>query len=263
MIRQELKLAIFNRRTLLGIVIILICLLGISVPEWIISKDWGTEYRQSALQQSISGIFFGGVMLLLPFCSSLSYATMQVDELDTSIMRWKLIRSSTRRYGVSKIAATATSSGITVAVAFALHSILWNTIALPCDPIAYPYHEIVFSDTCLYRTWYSTCYGVPMYISIMFGLFICASVWGTVALAISIWLPDHLLTLIIPSCIYYLLSANILNSLLGWRLPHPATLYNDGLTLVDAIQSLIEYLIIFVSACIIYMIGIKRRAQHA
>lgn len=261
--QQEIKSALFNKRTLLGMLIMLVCLFGVSIPEWLLSYNWGAEYRQSALQQSISGIFFGGVMLLLPFCASVSNATTQIDELQTSVLRWKLLRSSTLRYGFSKILGTTISGGVAISCAFLLHSLIWNIIALPCDPIAHPYHEIIFADDCLYRNWYSTLYGAPMYLSMTFGLFICGAVWANVAQAIAIWVPDRMLSLAIPACIYYLLSANIFQHLFGWKLPHPATLYNDALTLLELKSSLFEYAVIFCIACFIYFIGLKRRAQHA
>ena len=235
----------------------LICLFGMSIPEWVISVDWGDEFRQSALQQSIIGIFFGGVMLLLPFCACVPYATHQVEEIRTSVMHWKLIRGSVRRYATEKIIATALSGGTVVAMAFVIHAMIWNFIAYPCDIIAHPYHEIGFSPTSVYAAWYSTFYGLPMYLSMAIGIFICGAVWATVALAISVWVPDKLLTITIPACLYYLLSASIFRQLFGWNLPHPATLYNDALTWHDAALSLIEYCVILLIACVAYTVGLK------
>ncbi len=258
---QEIKNSIFGRYFWTAFIVMLICLLGLSVPEWICSATWDIEYRQSALQQSISGIFFGGVMLILPFCAALPYSLNQVDELRTSTMSWKLIRASVNRYATWKILATTVSGGVAIALAFIIHSLVWNIIALPCDPTAHPYHAIAFASNSLYVTWYSTLYGLPMYTSISVGLFISGAEWATVALAVAIWIPDRLLTVTIPTCIYYLLSANVLQHLFGWEIPHPATLFNDALTKADALNALIEDFVIFVIACIIYRMGLKRRAQ--
>ena len=201
-------------------------------------------------------------MLLMPFCACIPYATNQVEEIRTSVMQWKLVRSSIKRYAADKILATAISGGVVVALAFALHAIIWNFIAYPCDIVAHPYHEIGFSPDCLYATWYSTLYGLPMYLSMTLGIFISGAVWAVVALAISVWVPDKLLTITIPVCIYYLLSGNIFRHLFGWNLPHPATLYNDALTWHSALMSLLEYIVIFLIACVTYGVGIKRRAQN-
>ena len=261
--KQEIKNAILGKRFWGACALMMVCLLGLSVPEWISSISWGSEYRQSALQQSISGAFFGGVMLLLPFCACLPYAVNQVDELCSSVANWKLIRSSTKKYAMNKIIAAGMSGGASIILAFILHSVVWNIIALPCDPGMYPYHQISFHPDSLYAIWYQIMYGLPMYLSIATGMFISGFVWAVVALSVSVWVPDRLLTITIPTCIYYLISANILQPILGWQLPHPATLYNDALTVESALESIFEYFIIFTLASIIYMHGLKRREQDA
>lgn len=261
--KQEIKNAIKGKCFWGAFAIMLLCLLGLSVPEWICSVDWGSQYRQSALQQSVSGVFLGGVMLLLPFCACLPYATNQVDELRSSVMQWKLIRSSIKKYALSKIISTSISGGTAIAFAFILHSLVWNFIAQPCNPTVNPYHEILFSPRSLYATWYSTLYGLPMYASLAVGMFIAGAAWATVALAISVWIPDRLLTVTIPTCICYLLAANVLQSVFGLYLPHPAVLYNDALTAVDALYALLEYVSIFIIATGVYIIGLKRRGQDA
>lgn len=260
--KEELKSSFLNINFLLGFLFMLICFFGMSIPEWLSSAEWGAEFRQSALQQSIIGIFFGGVMLLMPFCACIPYAPHQVDEMRTSVMEWKLLRSSIPQYAIGKITATALSGGAVVTLAFAFHAIVWNIIALPCDPVAYPYHEISFSPNCLYTKWYSILYGLPMYLSITAGIFLSGATWAVIALSVSIWVPDKLLTVAIPACMYYLLSASIFNRLFGWNLPHPATLYNDALTIQGAIESLTEYVVMFIIACAVYMVGLKRRAQN-
>ncbi len=260
--REELKSAFLNFNFVMGFLVMLICFLGMSIPEWVVSAAWGSEYRQSALQQSIVGIFFGGVMLLMPFCACIPYATRQVEELRTSVMTWKLLRSSLSKYATGKIMASALSGGAAVAAAFIIHALIWNLVALPCDPVAHPYHEISFDPNSLYAEWYAICYGLPMYLSITIGIFISGSTWAVIALAVSVWVPDKLLTVAIPACIYYLLSASILNHLFGWNLPHPATLYNDALTVQQAIQSFTEYVLLFIFACVLYRLGLRRRAQN-
>lgn len=257
--KHEIKDAIIGKPFLGSCAIILICLLGISVPEWISSIGWGAEYRQSALQQSIGGIFFGGIMLLLPCCSCLPYATSQIDEVNSSVMRLKLLRSSFAEYAIKKIIAVAISGGAAVTVPFILHSLVWNIIALPCDPTIYPYHTIAFYEQSLYCEWYSYLYGLPMYISIALGLFVSGACWASVSLAVAIWIPDKLMAIAIPTCICYLLSADIFNVFLGISLPHPSTLYNDALTADAALKSLIEYGTIFATAVFLYLVGLKRR----
>lgn len=256
---QEMRNNIINKRFVLGVLLMMICFCGMSIPEWAVSADWGAEFRPSALQQSVIGIFFGGSMLLLPFCAALSCAPDQVNEIKSSIMKWKLLRSSLCSYSFRKVTSAFFTGGLTVATAFVIHAVIWNIIALPCDPFVHPYHEISFGEDCLYSTWYSICYGLPMYATITAGIFICAGTWSVVALGFAVWIPDRLLSITIPACVYYLLSASIFRTLLGWQLPHPATLYNDALTLESAIYSLLEYGIILMIAIGIYVAGLRRQ----
>lgn len=96
--KEELKSAFFSKRFLLAFGLMLSCFLGYSLPTWIFSADWGDEFREGALQLSVGGIFFGGSMLLLPFCAGVTYAISQVDEVRTSFLEWKAIRCSTQTY---------------------------------------------------------------------------------------------------------------------------------------------------------------------
>lgn len=257
--REELHFSFFNRRFLLAFILMFVCFCGMSVPEWIVSGDWGAEFRPSALQQSLIGVFFGGSMLLLPFVASFTCAPAQVDEIKSSVFQWKIVRSSLSRYAIRKIISAFLVGGTVVTLAFVTHACIWNCIAYPCDPIAHPYHEIGFMPECPYSKWYAICYGLPMYISIAGGIFFCAGTWAIVALCIAVWIPDRLLAVTIPACIYYLLSASVFRTLFGWELPHPATLYNDMITKESAVSSLCEYFIILFIAITIYIIGLRRK----
>lgn len=220
------------------------------------------HYWQSALQLSIGSIFFGGVMLLLPFLASVPYATSQADEIRTSFLQWKVMRSSIRKYAAQKITVNALSGASAMALAFWLHALIMNIVALPCDPQTYSGHELFFADGCFYNTWYSTLYGLPMYLSMGLGIAFCSAVWATVALAISVWIPDKLLIISVPSCLYYLWSSHLFKALFGLNLGHPADLYNDALTWPIALRAFIVYGVCLIAAIMIYVIGLKRRAQH-
>lgn len=91
--RQELKLAFSGRNWRLAFGIMLACFFGMS--EWVVSVDWGDEFRASALHLSIMGIFFGGAMLLMPFCACLPYVTSQVDDILYGFLDLKLTRPIT------------------------------------------------------------------------------------------------------------------------------------------------------------------------
>ena len=240
--KEELKSAFFSKRFLLAFGLMLSCFLGYSLPTWIFSADWGDEFREGALQLSVGGIFFGGSMLLLPFCAGVTYAISQVDEVRTSFLEWKAIRCSTQTYARNKIIATMLSAAAATGLAFALHALVWNFIAYPYDLVAHPYQEIPFSAKCIYSQWTDIFYAFPIY------------AWMTFGIA---------LTIIVPVCIYYLWSCRIFYHLFGINTPHPGALYNDALTVERVWQSLLMYAILLVISIFVYVKGLKRRIQDA
>lgn len=260
--KEEIKAAFFSKRFLLAFGLMMTCFLGYSLPSWIFSADWGDEFREGALQLSVGGIFFGSSMLLLPFCASVPYAISQVDEIRTSFLEWKVLRGSIRRYSFNKIVATMLSAAVATSMAFALHALVWNFIAYPYDLVTHPYQEIPFSANCIYSNWTNIFYGFPIYLSMTLGIAFCAAIWSVTALAVSVWVPDKLLTIIIPVCIYHLWSCRIFYHLFGINTPHPGALYNDALTVQRVWQSFVMYGILFIISLLVYVLGLKRRTQN-
>ncbi|MGM9600150.1 MAG: hypothetical protein ACI3W5_01015 [Faecousia sp.] len=240
-------------------------LMGYSLAYWVgasLAGEW-MEYRESALQLSLGGIFFGGFMLLHPFCASLAHSTSQIDDARSGMMQWCAIRGTVLKYVRIKVVTCMISAAVAASSAFILHAILWNIIAIPVNPMMYPNHTIYFSNECVFLEWYTVCYGLPVYIEMMLGIAFTASVWAVVALAISIWIPDKLLTVTIPSFLYYLWNADIVFYFTGVKTPHPAILFNDGLTVEKAMISVASYLIVLALALGGYYAGCQRRCQNA
>lgn len=263
--REEFTRAIKSSQAWVAFVVCFITLMGYSLAYWIgaiLVGEW-IEYRESALHLSVGGIFFGGFMLLLPFCAALAYSTSQVDDMCSGMMRWEALRSSVFEYVRSKASTSMLVAAITASGAFALHAIFWNIIALPIDPTSYPNHTIYFSDECIFNGWYVICHGLPVYIEMTIGIAFTASVWAVVALAIAVWIPDKLLTVTIPSFIYYLWDVNVIYYFTGVKLPNPAILFNDGLTVEKAIVSIISYLVVLGVSLIAYYIGCQRKCKNA
>lgn len=261
--KEELKSAFFSWRFVLAFGLMLTCFLGYSLPTWIFSADWGDEFREGALQLSIGGIFFGGSMLLLPFCSSVPHAISQVDEIRTSFLDWKVFRSSINTYAIQKIIATIASAAAATGLAFALHALVWNFIAYPYDLVAHPYQKVPFSANCIYSQWTDVFYAFPIYAWMTGGIALCAAVWSATALAVSVWVPDKLLTIVIPACINYLWSCRIFYHLFGIDTPFPGALYNDALTVERVWQSLIMYGLLLLISIAVYLLGLRRRVQRA
>ena len=261
--KEELKSAFLNARFLLAFLLILSCFLGYSLPTWFALLDGGEEFREGALQLSVGGIFYGGAMLLLPFYAGTPHVPSQVDEIRTSFLSWKVFRSSVGRYARNKIIATMASSAAAAGLAFALHALAWNFIAFPYDVVAHPYQEIPFGSRCIFSAWADICYALPIYIWITVGIAFCASIWAVTGLAIAVWLPDKLLSIVIPVCIYNLWQHRIFYYVFGVRLPQPGALYNDALTVDWVWQSLVLYTLLFGVSVTAYVRGLRRRAQNA
>ncbi len=263
--REELRRAIKSPQGWIAFAVCLATLMGYSLAYWIgaiLADEW-IEYRESALHLSVGGIFFGGFMLLLPFCAALAHSTSQVDDICSGIMRWEAIRGSVFKYVKSKVRSSMLVAAVAASSAFALHAILWNVIALPNDPVIYPNHTIYFSENCVFYEWYTVYHGLPMYIEMTVGIAFTSSIWAVVALAIAVWIPDKLLTVTIPSFLYYLWDVNVVYYFTGIKMPNPAILFNDGLTLEKAIISIISYLVVLGVSLIAYYIGCQRRCRNA
>ena len=263
--KQECKQAIHSPQAWAAFFVSFLTPMGYSLFVWIgylmIDEFW--EWRESALHLSLGGIYFGGFMLLLPFCASLAHSTSQVDDMRTEMMRWQVIRGGLFKYMRSKAATSMSVAAMATASAFVVHAILWNCIALPNDPAVYPQHEMYFSEGCIFAGCYTICHGLPMYIEVALGIAFTAGIWALVGLAIAVWIPDKLLTVTIPSFIYYLWSADAPRYLIGISPPHPASLFNDGLTVKKAVMTLIVYLGIGVISLLIYGAGCRKRCQNA
>ncbi len=260
---EELKRAFRAPQAWASFIVCLVTLMGYSLTSWIGSAEEWLEYRESALHLSIGGIFFGSFMLLLPFCAALAHSTSQVDDMESSMMQWQALRGSVFKCVRIKVGTSMIAAAVVASSAFVLHAILWNLIALPNDPFTYPNHIIYFSKDCIFYHSYTICHGLPVYIEMTLGIAFTASIWAVVALAISVWVPDKLLTVAIPSFLYYLWNADVIFFFTGIRTPHPATLFNDGLTWEKAIISIISYLVVLAISLVSYYIGCQRRCRNA
>lgn len=60
------------------------------------------------------------------------------------------------------------------------------------------YQEVPFGDRCIYAQWTDIFYAFPIYAWMTGGIALCAAVWSVTALAVSVWVPDKLLAIVIP-----------------------------------------------------------------
>lgn len=221
------------------------------------------KYRESALALSLGSIFFGGAILLQPFCSPMAHAVSQVDDLRSGFMPWCVLRGSVRDYVFRKATTSFLAAATAIGGAFVLHAIVWNMVALPYDPVAYPEHAIGFASGSLFFAWAKIAYALPIYVEVTLGLAFTAGVWSVVSLAVSVWVPDRLLAVTIPACIYQLWSGSLTYYLFGFRLISPSTLFNDGQTPERIQDALIAYSVILLVSLLVYHAGVKRRSCYA
>ena len=145
---EELKKAFRARQFWVSFGTFFVVMLGYSLASWLgsISSGEYIEYRESALHMALGGVYFGGFMLMFPFCVAFCYATGQVDEMRSGMMQWRAFRSSIWAYVKLKIGAGMIVAVCATCTAFVLHAILWYNIALPIEPEVYPNHAIYFSE---------------------------------------------------------------------------------------------------------------------
>ena len=261
--RKELIRAFKSPLFFLSAFIFFISFQGYSIPVFLSFLSEPAEYRESALALSLGGIFFGSAILLLPFCSPMAHSVSQVDDLRSGIMQWSALRSSVGSYVHSKAVSTFMAAAVSMGGAFAIHALMWNLLAIPYAPIAYPAHELPFSEETLFYGWSRFACALPVYIHISLGFALTSGVWSITALAAAVWVPDKLLAVTIPACIYQLWSGGLSYHLFGVRLISPATLFNDGQTPDRVKQALTAYGLLLAISLIVYYAGVKRRACHA
>lgn len=260
--KREITRAICAKRFVIAMCMMLLCFLLFSVSTWINQSNWLPEERSSAFMQAIGPIFFGGISLLFPFCAALPYSLNQVDDIETASIYLQGIRCSIKRYAFCKMVSAAVSGGLATALAFILHALLWNIIALPSSPATNPCHEVGFAQGVLYADWYGVAYGLPAYLYWSVAIFICGGLWAVIGLATAAWIPDRIVTMTVPVGIYYLWTYGLLYYAFGWRIPNPSALYNDGLTMTKLLNALLTDAVVLLLAGIVYYIGIRRRFRH-
>lgn len=265
--RGELKRAFSSAGFWAAMIVMFLCLQGFALPVHL-GQTFGPRAesvanRQSALALTLGGIFFGGVIMLLPFCASIAYAGNQVDDIRSDFMPWCLLRSSVKKYAARKVIAAFLSAFTAFFVAFIVHAVLWHFVGIPYDPIQYPHQEIPFWPESYFSIWANIGYGWPIILDIAIGMAFSAGCWSVAALAVSIWIPDKLLVCIIPACIERLWRTHLLYYLFGIWLPTPDTLFNDAQTVAGNMQCIIVYAVMSAIAVLVYYVGLKRRAQHA
>lgn len=237
------------------------CFLLVSVPTWIeVDLPNRPEWRSPALVMAVTPVWFGGFILLLPFCSAMACVPAQIHDLQSSFAHWQVIRSSIRQYVMQKATAGMLGGFLVCALPFWLHALLWQIIALPIDPITYPEHVQYLNG--LFGQWYALAYGLPMFAWIGVGAGLCGSMMALAGLAAAAWIPDQLIAVTLPVAVYFFWSYDMTNVLLGINLPRPSGLYNAYVTWEKTIQCLLMNSAVSLLSVLLFAFGIQRRLRH-
>lgn len=256
----EIKYIITRKRFWGSCLVLLFCLSGYAIFDWILLSHYPINSRPSALEQTIGGIFFGGVSIILPLCVSFPIGLYQVEEEATSFTDLKLIRSSLFKYINQKIISSFICGAILICISFSTHALFWNIVATPCDTNKYPERAIMFSPDCLYYVWQPFFYSLPIYISILLGMSFCGGVWAIVSETAAILFHDRILVISIPFCLFYLWHSGLPSLLFNNpSFPHPADLFNDAITWQSILASIFVYIFIIFVCILLNIFTIKRR----
>ncbi len=259
--REELKNAFRRPHVYIGTAGFLLCLLGTSLPMWITRCIDGDRQYMSAMGQSFTPLFFGGAILIIPFCAALAYAILQVEEIRTGFLLPRAMRGTLKQYALTKLTAAALCGAVALGGACLLHSLLWHVLAGPYDIAVRPDVEVLFIPGTVYDTLARLPYAWPAYLHAAVGLAITGALWSVIALAVAPWMPDTQLVVVLPVVLYYVWKSGFSFLLFqkGWMLPDFTGLYNNDIFWKDYWIALGFHLLLLVGAGGLYFAGIKRR----
>ena len=212
---------------LLSFSVMFLCYFSASIELWRESAILNVSERPSALIFALEAILFGGVVNLLPFCACLPIIFDGPDPTSVN-----------RKHGIG---FNFCLGGIAVTVPFVFHTLIWNLIAVPVNPLQFESHQLQMRG--LIGTLYGTAYGIPLYAIFSAGMFLCGGTMALICLASYARTKDPSFSFVLPALTYF-----------GWlklaldcdwlRLPTPVDLFNEGLTIHSAFSSFIIYLFI-------------------
>lgn len=260
---SELKFAFKRPQIYIGLLGMFICLLSSSLPIWLTRVAQGDKEFMSAMDLSFTPIFFGGTILLMPFCAAISYASTQADEIKTGFIFPRIIRGSLNRYAVTKIFVAALSGAFALGTACLLHMVFWHIVAGPYDIQARPEIEVFFTDGTIYSTLCSYPYAWPAFAHAIAGFALTGAFWSVVSLWIASIIPDTQLVVTIPVVVYYLWKSNFTGYAFGFELPDFTGFYNDGVTWLQYGYALGFHALLFILIVWLYHKSLKRRSCYA
>ncbi|MEG0125217.1 MAG: hypothetical protein RR816_03950 [Clostridia bacterium] len=217
----------------------------------------------SAMDLSFTPVFFGGSILLVPFCAAIVYASTQADEICSGFILPRAIRGSLNKYVFTKVCAAAITGFFALGTACLLHSILWHFLAGPYDVAARPDVEVFFAEGTVYDQLIKFPYAWPAYIHAAIGFGLTGAFWSVIALWIASIIPDTQLVVTTPVVLYFLWKGNFTGFLFGFELPDFTAFYNDGVTWPQYGLALGFHVLLLIVVVWGYRTALKRRICNA
>lgn len=236
----------------------LLCLLCSSLPIWIARVSQGDQELISAMDLSFIPVFFGGGILLVPFCAAMAYSSEQVIEIQTGFIKESVIRSSVKQYVGEKATLAGLSGAFALGGACFLHIIFWHIFAGSYNTTLRPDIEVNFAENTLYALLIQTPLGIAAYLHAVVGFAITGAFWSIVGLWIAAVMSDTQLVITIPVVIYYVWKSNFMSYLFGFELPDFTGFYNDGITKESYLVTLLFHTVLLLFVIWDYKRRIRR-----
>ncbi len=261
--KQDFKSLFHSKQLYVGIFAFFMCLLLTTLPMFLERCAQGDKEYMSAMDLTFVPIFFGGTILVLPFCASLGSAHMQVDEIRSNFISYRCLRSGFKKYVFEKINIAFFSGALILFVAGLMHVVLCHLLGGVYDPENRPYIEVSFAEGTCYDVLTKSQYGYRAYLHLLIGFMITGGVLSVFSLTFSAFFPDTVLVLSLSVVLYYVLKNDFTHIMFGFSLPDIAALYNDGTTFQLYAKTLFQYGFMLCISIFLYCYKMKRRIIHA
>ena len=263
MFKQELKRIFRSGNLYIALSAFLICLSASSAQIWFVYSSSEDVSLLSAMYLCFIPVFFGGTILLVPFCAAISCSQAQADEMTSGNVRFRVLRCGFFRYSAGKMCAGMLAGFVSLGGAFAIHTLIWHLAAGPYDPVNRPDTVLQLVEGTVYQYYLQQPWAYGAYLPAILGFGITGALWAAVSLLCAVLMMDAVLAAVLPVLLYYLWKTNFTAYLFGFSLPDFTGLYNDGVFWPDYWQALIAHFLLLVIVWIAYGIVLKRRIRNA
>lgn len=262
MLKQELKRTFSQKNLYISLAAFLFCLSGSSAQIWFVRAPTDA-FLMSAMDLCFTPVFFGGTILLVPFCAAIACSQSQVEEINSGNIQFRILRCGYLRYSGGKLLSAVLAGFAALGGAFAVHTLLWHLVAGPYDIVSRPDVEVSFAEGTVYYDFIQQPWAYGAYLHAIFGFGLTGALWAVISMLCAVLLADTMLSVSIPVVLYYLWKSNFTRYLFGFSLPDFTGLYNDGVLWNEYWQNLAVHLALLAVFAAMYFTALKRRIRNA